>query len=115
MTSVFDVSLSGLRAFARKLEASAHNVANVSTDGFKRLEVTAADQPDGGVRTTVEEVAAPGLEVVAPETGEVKELSNVDLSDEMINMIIAQRGFEANLQVIRAENEMVGRLIDTVV
>ncbi len=38
--------------------------------------------------------------------------SSVSLPEEMVGMMVAQRGFEANLPVIRAADEMLGTLID---
>lgn len=58
----------------------------------------------------IETVAAPGtgnLGTVSP--GEL-EMSNVDLAQEFSNMIIAQRGFEANSKVITASDEMLQTL-----
>lgn len=40
------------------------------------------------------------------------ELSNVDLGEETVNQIIGQRGFEANLQTIKAADDMLGSLLD---
>ena len=46
----------------------------------------------------------------------VKEPENpgetIDLATEMVGVLQSQRGFEANLPVIRAADEMLGSLID---
>ncbi|HWD18210.1 MAG TPA: flagellar hook-basal body complex protein [Verrucomicrobiae bacterium] len=42
------------------------------------------------------------------------ELSNVDLSGEMANLITAQRGFEANSKIITASNEMLQTVVNMV-
>ncbi|MDQ7096212.1 flagellar hook-basal body complex protein [Desulfosporosinus sp. PR] len=44
-------------------------------------------------------------------TGSV-EMSNVDLSQEMTNMIVAQRGFQANSRVITVSDSLLQELID---
>ena len=36
----------------------------------------------------------------------------VELHEEMVVILVAQRGFEANLPVLRAADEMLGTLID---
>ncbi len=36
----------------------------------------------------------------------------IDLHEEMVGVLQSQRGFEANLPVIRAADEMLGSLID---
>jgi flagellar hook protein FlgE len=40
------------------------------------------------------------------------EKSNVDLNKEFINMIIAQRNYQSNAQVIKAEEKMFNTLIN---
>ena len=40
------------------------------------------------------------------------ELSNVDLAEETVNRIAAQRGFEANLQALQTADGMLGRILD---
>ena len=41
-----------------------------------------------------------GLFVLDPVTGEVKK-SNVDMGTEMVNLVAAQRGFQANVSVLQ--------------
>ena len=40
------------------------------------------------------------------------EMSNVDLALEFTNMIIAQRGFQANSRAITTSDEMLGELVN---
>ncbi|MBV9850303.1 MAG: flagellar hook-basal body complex protein, partial [Armatimonadetes bacterium] len=40
------------------------------------------------------------------------EQSNVDLSNEFTNMIITQRGFQANTKVVSTVDQMLNTLID---
>ena len=40
------------------------------------------------------------------------ETSNVDLGLEMVELTIAQRGFEMNMAVLRAQDEILGTLLD---
>jgi flagellar hook protein FlgE len=39
------------------------------------------------------------------------EMSNVDLAQEFTNMIIAQRGFQANSKVVTTSDEMLQELM----
>jgi flagellar hook protein FlgE len=41
------------------------------------------------------------------------ELSNVDLGEEAVSQIIAQRGFEANLRTLQTADDMLGSILDT--
>ena len=36
----------------------------------------------------------------------------IDLAEELIGTMVARRGYEANLPVIRAQDEMLGTLLD---
>ena len=40
------------------------------------------------------------------------ELSNVDLAEEFVKLITAQRGFQANSRVITTTDEMLGELVN---
>jgi flagellar hook protein FlgE len=43
-----------------------------------------------------------------------RELSNVDLTEEMTEMIVTQHGYTANLKSIETEDEMLGAALDIV-
>ena len=45
-------------------------------------------------------------------TGEVRESSNVDLAEEIVNLQTAKHGYEANLKTLETEGEMLGSLFD---
>ncbi len=111
----FSISLSGLRAARIGMDVAANNTANVLSTGFKKSRTVhlSGPPPAGGVRTVVQKIDTPGRPGTAdPATGEVRELSNVDLAEEMVSMIVSERTFQANLQTVRAEDEMLGNLID---
>jgi len=114
MIGAIQSALSGLTAFSTQVTVTAHNVANVATDGFKksRTELTAVES--GGVRSAIQkdETAGP---MILNNTGygpAQLELSNVDLAEEAVNQIIGQRGFEANIQTVKTADEMLGTILD---
>jgi flagellar basal-body rod protein FlgC len=114
MIGAIQSALSGLTAFLTQVAVTAHNLANVITDGFKksRTELIAVDS--GGVRSAIQkdETAGP---TILNNTGygpAQLELSNVDLAEESVNQIIGQRGFEANIQALKTADEMLGRILD---
>jgi flagellar basal-body rod protein FlgC len=39
-------------------------------------------------------------------------LANVDLGEEAVNQIIGLRGFEANLQILKTADDMLGSILD---
>ena len=113
--SAIDTALSGMAAFAKKLDVSANNVANVNTDGFHKSRVESIEAGTGGVLPVVQKDDSPGPSVLRENgygSAQV-ELSNVDLGEEAVSQIIAQRGFEANIRTLKTADDMLGSIIDT--
>jgi flagellar hook protein FlgE len=48
------------------------------------------------------------------EVGLMQEMSNVDLAKEFSNLIIAERGFQANSRVITTTDEILAELMNIV-
>ena len=57
-------------------------------------------------------VGAPGSGTFGEVTASTLEASNVDLGDELVNMIIMQRGFQANSRIITTTNDLLGELVN---
>ncbi len=57
-------------------------------------------------------IGAAGTNVDARIASGALEMSNVDLAEEFVNMIVAQRGFQANARVITTGDEMTTELIN---
>jgi flagellar hook protein FlgE len=57
------------------------------------------------------QVATAGSAGMGTTTGGALEASNVDLSVELTNMIIAQRGFEANARIVTTSSDMLTTLV----
>jgi len=57
---------------------------------------------------------APGSSGMGTIQSGALELSNVDLSNEMANLITAQRGFEANSKIVTASDEMMQTVVNMV-
>jgi flagellar basal body rod protein FlgG len=114
MIGAMDASISGVKAFQKKIEVSGNNIANVNTDTFKRQEALLSEGAHGGVRVTIDQVDEPGYPKETVADGEVVETesSNVDLVDELTGLVPSQTGYDANLKTIRASDEMLGALLD---
>jgi flagellar hook protein FlgE len=54
----------------------------------------------------------PGKIVSATISGGALEMSNVDLAEEFVGMVVAQRGFQANARVLSASDEMLTELVN---
>jgi flagellar hook protein FlgE len=114
MISTIHSVFSGLGAYAKQIEVSANNVANVNTDGFKKSRTELVALETGGVIPVVRKDNSAGPTVVRDRGYGLTpvELSNVDLGEETVVQIIAQRGFEANLQTIKTADDLLGSLLD---
>ena len=115
MISAIHTALSGLTAFGKQLEVSAHNVANVNTDGFKGSRTDFVEEQSGGVLPVVQKDNSAGPAVLKDTDQGPRqiELSNVDLREEAVSQIIAQRGFEANLRTLKTADALLGSILDT--
>ena len=107
-------SISALFAFGKKMAVTANNVANLQSEGFKRSRTLLEEGSQGGVAAQVETVNTPGVTLTEEgEQGTVeRELSNVDLENEIPESILTERGYQANLKTIETEEEMLGYLLD---
>ena len=96
MSSTSAIALSGMNAAQMSLQASAHNIANLDTAGFRRQRVDQSAASGGGVATTLSQEATPGDAEVA----------------DVVGMLQAKNAFLANLAVFRTADRMSGALLD---
>ncbi|MFV2046523.1 flagellar hook-basal body complex protein [Metabacillus sp. YM-086] len=60
----------------------------------------------------LDELFAPGTDGVASIVAGALEMSNVDLSEEFTEMIVAQRGFQSNTKIITTSDEILQELVN---
>ena len=113
MISGISSSLSGLAVFGRKLTVSADNVANVNTDEYKKTVAAIAEDKNGLPELNTEKIETPGP-VIQETDSTLRELSNVELAQEFPRMMISQRGYEANISVLKTQDDMIGTLLDMI-
>lgn len=129
MIAGFSASLSGLLAQTKRLAVSADNVANMQSRGHRTdgpavqpgayvpklvQDVTTAG---GGVRAAVRPVTPPAVAVYAPSNPDadangMAALPNVNLAEELVTQIQAQRAYEANAAALRTQDELADSLLD---
>jgi flagellar hook protein FlgE len=109
-------SISALQARVKKLGVTANNIANVISEGYKKYRASMEEGPNVGVKVNLTRLDTPGFPYELIENGQPleKEMSNVDLTEEIPNLMIAQRGYEANLKTIQTQDKMIGSLLDIV-
>lgn len=107
-------TISALQAYKSKMRVTANNIANVNTDEFKKDRATLKENTNGGVQVNVQRVNKPGIRYKAFKGDPLaeKESSNVNLEEEIPEMMITQRTYEANLKVFQTQNKMLGSVLD---
>lgn len=93
MSGINNIANSALQAFTTSQQITAHNIANLNTDGFKAS------------RAVLQENGTSGVTVSASSTEDP-----VDISREATNLISNTQGFKANLKVLSASDEMTKEL-----
>jgi flagellar hook protein FlgE len=96
MSSSSAIALSGMSAARVGIQASAHNIANLNTEGFRRQQVVQSAAPSGGVGVSLSQAGEAGN---APET-------------DVVALLQAKNSFLANLAVFRTGDRMMGSLLD---
>jgi len=97
MNSLSSIALSGMNAAQTKLDTTAHNVANLATQGFTRQETVQTEQSGGGVTAAVRRADTAGNA----------------LETDVVSQLQAKHSFIANLAVFKTSNQMAGALLDT--
>ena len=109
MFSAIGIAQSGIGTYKAWIDATADNVANVnnvnptSQAAFQARRLVVESAPGGGVRIQRAEFGNPDGRVVydpenplADEQGLVR-MPDMNMSDEMTSLIIAQRAYQANV------------------
>lgn len=96
MDPISSIALSGLHAARQRLQVSAHNVANLGTEGFHAQRVVSHSEAGAGVGTRVVTAAEPG----------------VDLLTEAVEQLSAVYAFRANLISLQRADSLLGTLLD---
>lgn len=110
MLSSLSSAVSGIKAAFKMLDVSAHNTANMDTDGFKRQTVKLNEGSDGGVVVTLgKDTSAGGL---YQSNGKLTEASNVNYADEAVTRIVSKHYLSANIIALKTADEMTKSLLD---
>ncbi len=114
MVTGISSNTSALQAFSKQMSVSANNVANALSDDFKKSRAINTEGENNQVDTTITRTDTPGplVEDHRSTTGELKELSNTNIAEELVNQIAIEHGFAANTKVINTYDETLGTLID---
>jgi len=111
--------LAGLDVAARRAATAAGNIANVlSTDsGFRPLVLQQVSDIQGAPRAVVRAAGVSPLKVFEPASPDadangIVSRANISLEHEFVELITAQRAFEASLAAIATADKLLGILFD---
>ena len=88
------INATAMTAMSNWMNNSAQNVANVNTEKYNATQTTITNQDNA---------------VVAQSS---KGTNGTDLATEFTDQIALDKSFEANVDTIKTENEMLGSLLD---
>ena len=109
-------TFSALQAYKTRLGVTADNIANVNTDEFKKSRASLQEGTNGDVQVDINRVYTPGHLYQELEGDQLveREGSNVNLEEEVPEMMVTQRAYEANLKVLQTQDKMLGTLLNTI-
>lgn len=102
--SALSAGLSGLKANQQALDIAAHNVANVSTEGFQPRQANFQEAAPNGSGVTL---SNQGLGLAASEG-----LSDSGLARDITNSLVYKAGFQLSAKVVQEADQRLGTLID---
>ncbi len=128
ISSALYMGAGAMQAHSWGMAVSAHNVANVSTDGFTpqralfatgpggrgvTLDTVLREPPLGGAVSAPDRPGASGdVSAAAGLPPEAMRPSGTELAKEMPRMIVTQRTYESNAQTVRTADDMLGTLLN---
>jgi flagellar basal-body rod protein FlgC len=114
MIANLSASVAALKAYGTRMGVIADNVANLTTDGFKKNRAVLREGPHRTVQADIQPVSTPGMVYQTREGQRTveKETSNVDLTEEIPSIMTTQHAYSANLKVMQAQDRMLGTLLD---
>ena len=106
-------NLSAAKISAMSLQSSAHNLANLNTEGFEAQQVTQSTGPGGeGLQTHVSPTHAPAPVIL--RDGQLRAQSNTDVIKEAVTQVEAAAAFKANMGVIMVQDRLTEAVLDVV-
>jgi flagellar basal-body rod protein FlgC len=133
MSNAISNALSGAFAAVRREEVAASNIANLrsraapkgsteseAADGtplFRPGQAVESSVATGGVSSRIAAIDPSSLQQFEPDAPDAGadgfvDRPNVDLGEQQVGQIVAQRAFEANLKVIQTASDMEKSLLD---
>lgn len=95
-------SVSGIQAAITRQSVSAHDIANINTDGFGQYTAHQSDMKPAGTRVSH----------ISRQPNSADNLSTTDFATEAIKQKESLNNLKANCAVIKVQDRMIGALLD---
>ncbi len=105
MVSGMHAAVSALSALGSQAAVTAHNVANLLTEGFEKSRVEFQEIRSGGVQAKVRGSQSTALPDASPLSGMDTASLGADPAEELLRMTLTRRAYAANVQVLRAADD----------
>ena len=112
MSLSFGSSISGIHAAFKALAVSAHNTANINTEGFKKERAIVTEGNIGEVVTKLDKKDTRNGSVYRSTSQDTFDTSNVDITQEIAEQISAKHLSSANIAAFKVFDEIQKGLID---
>jgi len=115
MSNILNTAQLAVQSHFTRLQASADNIANLNSDGYKGRRVNIAEGPNGTPTAHISIDLSPGpARLELNQEGELVEveMSNVDLATEYVKTMESTQAIKANLKTIQTADELLGEVID---
>jgi flagellar hook protein FlgE len=111
--SSYTISQSGeiIGVFSNGLKQTLGQIAMANFNNVNGLEKVGNSMYRTTVNSGLPQVGTAGTNGLGVINGGALEMSNVDLAQEFTNLVIAQRGFQANSRVITTSDELLQELV----
>lgn len=128
MMNTIQIALSGMNAATKRVEASASNIANMTSGGalkpadgpapYHPLTVTQSAMENGGVKSNTimsPRAFTPSYAPDSPfaDTNGLIGMPAIDPAEEIVTMHMAKHSYQANIQAIKTAASMQDSLLET--
>lgn len=100
----FSAPISGIKTSITRHDVTAHDVANINTEGYSESTVHQAEVKPQGVR----------ISSISKTPNSPHNYSNTDLAEETKEQVQNKNTLTANVKVLKAKDDMLGEVIDLI-
>lgn len=112
MSLSFGSAISGIRAAFSALDVSAHNIANVNTEGFKKQRAIVTEGNNGEVVTKIDKKDTRNGSAYQTTSQDTIDTSNVDITQEIAEQIGDKHLSSVNIAAFKVFDDVQKGLID---